>query len=338
MFYNGKAAVVMGSLVAAAAMICFMFDFLPGWMRDMPDREQPRYLGAWCSTLGILVCVLILCFRRPRDVIFLDRLCINQYDEREKTLGVMSLGACLKHSKRIMILWDDTFCHRLWCLFELAAFLKTHDSTELLVVPLDLTNFLFWNFVLNALIWGGSLVVPYTTDLSGNVLLVLIFVLGTCAQCWLATTNILHFSKGAQAIQKQLSSFTVAGAQCYCCSANHQTRDGQDIACDRRIMQKCIQHWFGSVEEFEKVVQTRVRDATMLKTQMSRFLCLLTYCLTYLLTCVIGKKVDLFSSKTANKRGFCKAFWRTLLSIHLVCCQPNHNPMATHGQCGFKTL
>ena len=270
-FYNGKAAVVMGFLVAAATMIFFMFDFLPGFMSYTEltqGRSEPRYVAPWCISLGTLMFLLILLFRRPRDLIFLDRLCINQYDEREKTLGVMSLGACLKHSKKIMILWDETFCQRLWCIFELAAFLKTHENTELLAQPLDLTDFLFWKFILNTLVWGCGLVVPYSTNLSANILPVCVFIFGTCAQCWLVTINLIRFSRGAEAIQKQLSSFTFAGAQCYCCSANHRTRDGQDIPCDRRVMQQCIQHWFGSVEEFEKVVQTRVKDATRLKTQI----------------------------------------------------------------------
>ncbi|CAK9050779.1 Uncharacterized protein SCF082_LOCUS27954 [Durusdinium trenchii] len=260
-FYNGKAAVVMGFLVAAATMIFFMFDFLPGFMSYAEGGPERKYLGPWCISLGTLMFLLILLFRRPRDLIFLDRLCINQYDEREKSLGVLSLGACLKHSKKIMILWDETFCHRLWCIFELAAFLKTHENTELLAQPLDLTDFLVWKFILNTLVYGGGLVVPYSTNLSDNMFPVLIFIFATCAQCWLVTRIFVCFSQGSEAIQKQLSGFTFAGAQCYCCCANHQTPDGKDIPCDRRVMQQCIQHWFGSVEEFEKVVQTRAKDA-----------------------------------------------------------------------------
>ena len=94
---------------------------------------------------------------------------------------------------------------------------------------------------------------------------VLMFVLGTCAQGWLMATILRRFSQGVETMQKQLASFTVAGAQCYCCFVNHRTPDG-DIPCDRQVLQKCIRHWFGSVEEFEKVVQTRVRDAARLNT------------------------------------------------------------------------
>lgn len=264
-FYNGAAAVVLGTLVATAAMIFYKFDFLPGWMRESPDRPEPRYLGPWCLTLGTLTLLLVLLLRRPQDQVFFDRLCINQYDAREKTLGIMSLGACLKHSKKLMILWDETLCQRLWCVFELAAFLKTHENGDLLIQPFDLTHFLCWRFLVNTLVYGGGLVVPYSKNLNENVATVLMFVLGTCAQGWLMATILRRFSQGVETMQKQLASFTVAGAQCYCCFVNHRTPDG-DIPCDRQVLQKCIRHWFGSVEEFEKVVQTRVRDAARLNT------------------------------------------------------------------------
>ena len=45
---------------------------------------------------------------------FLDRICINQVDQAMKAEGVLNMGAILKHSDSMLVLWDTTFASRLW--------------------------------------------------------------------------------------------------------------------------------------------------------------------------------------------------------------------------------
>ena len=61
---------------------------------------------------------------------FLDQICINQTDLESKANGVLHMGAFLKKSKSMLVLWDPTFVQRLWCMFELAAFLKSHEDEK----------------------------------------------------------------------------------------------------------------------------------------------------------------------------------------------------------------
>ena len=72
---------------------------------------------------------------------------------------------------------------------------------------------------------------------------------------------VAHSYFDGEKIESQLQTFSMAEAQCYCCSVNHTRGDGEVFSCDRDIMQRCIQLWFGSIEEFEKSVQTRVKDS-----------------------------------------------------------------------------
>ena len=257
MFYNWKAAVLAGNLCALLGMILFACGLLPGF--DKTQRfggTEPVLSGVWSLAMGVVGTLLVWFFRKPRDMVFLDRICINQKDPAEKLQGVMNIGACLKNSKKLLVIWDETYCRRLWCLFELAAFLKTHEDDALLVQPVCVAKLVVSCFLLNLLTWGGGLLLPYDSVFTPPVVIV-----GACAYGCLVATTIVRYYESLDLIQSQLQNFQFADAQCYCCSVNHADSSGEKLACDREVMRRCVQHWFGSVEEFEKSVQTRVRDA-----------------------------------------------------------------------------
>ena len=250
-FYNLKAAALAGTLGAVLGTILFSCGLLPGFERAPRFGEEPLLQGLWSLCLGQLLFVLVLIFRAPRDMVFLDRLCIDQESRRAKAEGVLNIGACLKHSKSLLVIWDVTYCQRLWCLFEMAAFLKTHQDEAMIIEPVSLTVFNLVTFFFNA-VWCGSVVLPY-----GTVFL----VLAACAYGWVFAEVMLRYSQSLHILKAQLQNFRFAEAEVYCCSVGHKACNGADIMCDRKSMQKCVQAWFGSVEEFEKSVQTGVKDA-----------------------------------------------------------------------------
>ena len=45
---------------------------------------------------------------------FVDRLCIDQGNARQKVLGLFSMGAILSCSDSILVLWDETYMQRLF--------------------------------------------------------------------------------------------------------------------------------------------------------------------------------------------------------------------------------
>ena len=85
----------------------------------------PYHFSTWCVPSGFLVTTLVMLLWRSQNNIFLDRICISQQDSDLKAQAIFSLAGLLKKSEVMLILWDPTWTERLWCLFELAAFLKS---------------------------------------------------------------------------------------------------------------------------------------------------------------------------------------------------------------------
>ncbi|CAE7300162.1 cpr6 [Symbiodinium natans] len=266
MFYNWKVAALASNLLALLAMIMSSYGFLPPMYERTPRFGEPMMAGVWATSIGMLSFVLVWAFRPPRDMIFLDRICINQADAKQRGEGLVNLGACLRCSKNLLVIWDETYCRRLWCLFEIAAYLKTHEDSTLLVQPLILTQFVVSLFVLNFVLWGLNMVMVYD-----SVFTIPLYVLGTSAYGWLIARNVLQYSKSFDSINSQLQNIEFEKAECYCCSVDHTGPQGQSFPCDRFCIRRCVQLWFGSVEEFEKSVQTRVKD--VLSRQFSDRIC-----------------------------------------------------------------
>ena len=72
-------------------------------------------------------------WRRP--YCFLDRLCIHQTDATLKRRGIDSLGGFLAHSKRMVVVYSSSYITRLWCVFELAAKVRTHGVGAIDLMP-----------------------------------------------------------------------------------------------------------------------------------------------------------------------------------------------------------
>ena len=111
-YYNWKPAVIVSNMLAALMMLLFTFGLLPGFTKVSRWDTDPQYLGPWCISVGILSFLLVLVFHPPRELVFLDRICINQSDPKEKTQGVLNIGACLKHSRKLFVIWESTYSER----------------------------------------------------------------------------------------------------------------------------------------------------------------------------------------------------------------------------------
>ena len=67
----------------------------------------------WCLLLGFAgFCVTPLLWRSGK-VVFLDMACINQRDQGLKGEAIISMGAFLKQSDSMLVLWDPTWVTRL---------------------------------------------------------------------------------------------------------------------------------------------------------------------------------------------------------------------------------
>ena len=112
-YYNWKPAVIVSNMLGALMMALFTLGLLPGFVKKARWETDQRNVGPWCLTVGIVSFLLVLVFHPPRELVFLDKICIKQTDKKEKMLGVLNLGACLKHSRKLLVLWERTYSERL---------------------------------------------------------------------------------------------------------------------------------------------------------------------------------------------------------------------------------
>ena len=70
-----------------------------------------------------------------------------------------------------------------------------------------------------------------------------------------------HF-RSLSAVQEQLRTFSFNDTFCHCCSTNHvDPKAGKRVVCDRKAMALCLELWFGSVADFDALVQDKVAEA-----------------------------------------------------------------------------
>ena len=100
---NGLASVVVGTLTSLLMVLLWQLDFLPGF------PKLGEKWSCWCSFAGLILALFTLAFWRPRGSIFVDRVCINQFDPRMKAEGIVNIGAVLRVSKSLLVLFDDSY-------------------------------------------------------------------------------------------------------------------------------------------------------------------------------------------------------------------------------------
>ena len=107
LLYHAFPACLVSMLAALLAAGVFMSGALPP-------------VGNFCMYVGIAVYWLTLLVFRRQTRVFLDIACIDQQDSKLKFEGLVSMGAVLKRSQSMLVLWDSTYVKRLWLCPSLA--------------------------------------------------------------------------------------------------------------------------------------------------------------------------------------------------------------------------
>jgi len=119
---------------------------LPGdiwatWAPDRVDGDEPSsrvafsplvFLSGLVWTFIAALLRLALC----RRTYFVDGSCINQVDPEKKLLGIRSIGGFLSLSSQFIVLWDEQYFTRLWCVYELAVFRALNPRRPVLFLPM----------------------------------------------------------------------------------------------------------------------------------------------------------------------------------------------------------
>ena len=176
----------------------------------------------------------------------------------------------------MLVLWDPSWTERLWCLFELAAFLKSRKGREqkLTVRP---TFFGPCSIVVFALVQAACvplITAPIDGD-PGNaapaestflVLGVVLYILGQ-----VAVKFMRNYFYSIETLKEQLRNISFDKTRSSCCDMNHVNASGQRMPCDRVIVKQCASIWFGSEAAFEESVRSTVLDTLTTELQFRVF-------------------------------------------------------------------
>ena len=245
---NGILAICLGHLGALLGLLLYCLNALPGL--DRGGGEQ--LYCAWCLPFGLGFSVLGLLFPSCRSI-FLDSLCSS----RDPRRAVASLASTLKRSDSMLVAWDSTTSHNLWCLFEIVSFLKTRNEESR---PLVIKPTFMGPFSIAVFLGAFFVMVPYCFfPVSDFVVIEIIsFVLAglgvICASC------AMHFLfQSADETLAQLKNSEKVSLQTCICSCCKEGQEKKHL-CDKEVITECIRDSY-SIESFEEVVRFALHDA-----------------------------------------------------------------------------
>eukprot|EP00928_Gymnodinium_smaydae_P061435 TRINITY_DN45507_c0_g1_i1.p1 TRINITY_DN45507_c0_g1~~TRINITY_DN45507_c0_g1_i1.p1 ORF type:complete len:571 (-),score=41.17 TRINITY_DN45507_c0_g1_i1:267-1928(-) len=243
MIYNGKAA-LLSSYVASVVLWIAQTACFPAFV----ERGHGYFAMTCCPLIFVAVLLwghrIIPDFFASNKVVFLDKLCINQFDEEEKRLATLGLGGFLSRTSRLIILWTPAYFSRLWCVYEVATWLKLNKPpSSILFMPVEMVAIC----LLGIVCFYISGIVVLVWRLSVNHLSYLPFL---AVSCCFAPLGLLAFNKHYQRLKQlplQLASFSIADTECFCCSNGHiKPGTKQVLECDRKRVLKTIASWYGA--------------------------------------------------------------------------------------------
>ena len=266
MHYNGQPAVLLGSFAALVMGVCFICGLLPGFSRFGANDQA---WSTWSLCIGFAATVITFFLWRPQQLVFLDRICISNNDKNLKTATIFSLAGILKKSDQMLVLWDPTWSERLWCVFELAAFLKSKETSKealLIIRPTFLGPSSILHFITAFLVMVPATTVPnadfslgdYFVLVPLSAVFLLLFVTG-----YLIAAAFRAYYRSIETLKEKLSKISFENTRCSCCDLGHVQKGGAPLLCDRQIVRECVSIWFGSEEAFEDYAQSEVLDALL---------------------------------------------------------------------------
>eukprot|EP00438_Fugacium_kawagutii_P000092 Skav218706 [mRNA] locus=scaffold1346:431206:432378:- [translate_table: standard] len=199
-----------------------------------------------------------------------------------KANTILSLSGIMKKSDTMLILWDPTWTERLWCLVELAAFLKSQNNPDenLIVIPIFLGHasmIVSWVTALGTflmLLPGESMSIQTRTILLppfSDISLSITFLLCAFIAAYAAVNALRSYFRSVESMQQRLLSISFDETRCSCCDRNHVSPTGKPMLCDRKVFSHCIIHWFGGQESFEDILRSEVRKRMAVDLRESLF-------------------------------------------------------------------
>lgn len=278
--FNSRAATLATlaySLLAAAVV--------PQGMGMLPSH--------WLPVSGYLVFLFLVSWQHLRAAVraprtaFLDKLCIPQGDEELKASCIFRLSSFLDRSKSLVVLWSPQYFSRLWCMYEVATFLRdrrqqrSQSGKPVVFLPVQVSVLYLVTFVANSVLHFSTLSAAAAWRFQDQSLGAMArFILCNSSLPWIflpacfwLCTDVLQ---DAAQLRDQILSFRIQDSMCFCCQHEHQHPEtGVDIPCDRQLIYGVLQKWFGSsahsqeecLDTFNRLVRTELAPPVLRKLE-----------------------------------------------------------------------
>ena len=265
MRYNGLPSVLSGSFTALVMAVLVGCGLLPRIHSSWAEWSM------WSLGSGFAAAVLTFCFWQPQQPVFLDRICINESNNDQKAACIFSLAGILKRSDEMLVLWDATWSDRLWCLFELAAFLKSKDASQqtLFIRPTFLGPCSIVMFIGSFFVMLPMTAIPQPkhlgemlSEIKVLLMVLLVAILTWCLFIYFIVASLRAYFRSVETLKKKLQNICLDDTRCSCCDLGH-VQEGTPMLCDRRIVNECVSIWFGSQEAFENYVRSAVLETVV---------------------------------------------------------------------------
>ncbi|CAK0809387.1 unnamed protein product [Prorocentrum cordatum] len=169
-------------------------------------------------------------------------MCISQSDPEQKKRGVLSIGGFLRRSDLMLMLCTPRYFSRMWCAFEMAAWMRLKNVGSIIFLPPSHAKFtgLFFSIVLltHFCIYIGTWLPRVPT-------IPLALLVANCAPLPL-TYFARQVMRELLSMPDLLREHDVSKTQCFCCSHRHvDPATGFALLCDREIVYEAIDGWYG---------------------------------------------------------------------------------------------
>ena len=202
--------------------------------------------------------------------------------------GILALPSFLHRSEQLTILWSPEWNSRLWCLFELAAFIRMHPASAkpIRLVPVKIGRIIlsqmFCSVLVQLICWvsleitgtftqsamldllnpdietnetnGGDEHLPQVRQQLFEFYVVMFSIFGIMALLILPSFTYMGQvnMKDLATLPVQLWNFRVQNCKCFCCSNSHRDpTTGETLQCDRLLVHRMLAKWFSASEETE---------------------------------------------------------------------------------------
>ena len=164
---------------------------------------------------------------RRREHAFLDIACVNQLDATSKALGIQRLGAVLQRTESMLVLADEHYWKRLWCIFEVAAFCRHANASRLVILPLhspmiELGMTVFFHVAISIALMKSLMTADFAEDGAfdpnaadaARRLAKLLMGWALLAQPCIILPILM--GQRSRSALRSLRNFSIAEAQCFC--------------------------------------------------------------------------------------------------------------------------